>query len=550
MSAEGVTHKENEVDVLIIGAGPAGYMAELWFARLGVNTRIIDKRSARIFTGQADGLQPRVLEVFETFGFADRALKEVAVGFEACYYNPDENGHIRHVETVPEGIPGISRFNGSIVHQGRIETWLMDAITEFSGGRTKVERPIQPESLEFNPGGGEYPTSLGIPCRMGRTDSSKVTKKQHRHHYRGRVERSCGPNTCWAAMGHTPGLKQLGIENEGETTDFVWGVLDMVPTTDFPDIRKRCSIHSKNNGSIMIIPRENQLVRLYIQLRELAHNGEMDEDNVSPDHDKTKTRHVDRNKVTAKQILDSARKILSPYTLDAAEIHWFMAYQVGQRVASAFEKQERVFIAGDACHTHSPKAGQGMNVSMMGEISTQEFRRVIEQGAAFTTGCTVNYDRSILMDKPTDKSRETPYHSSLASRLSIGMRVPDVKLVMESDGRPWFFNQRLLSTGQFRVVVFIGDYTRRLGSCWHSIVELLLIHASPQVNVEWDDFPSVFRQRDDRGVVDYWKILADRPCFHDETGHVYEQYGIDKEVGAIVVLRPDGYVAKVAEPTI
>src|SRR5262249_13364068 len=24
----------------------------------------------------------------------------------------------------------------------------------------------------------------------------------------------------------------------------------------------------------------------------------------------------------------------------------------------------RVFIAGDACHTHSPKAGQGMNVSM------------------------------------------------------------------------------------------------------------------------------------------------------------------------------------------
>ena len=28
------------------------------------------------------------------------------------------------------------------------------------------------------------------------------------------------------------------------------------------------------------------------------------------------------------------------------------------------ERLPRVFIAGDACHTHSPKAGQGMNVSM------------------------------------------------------------------------------------------------------------------------------------------------------------------------------------------
>ena len=37
---------------------------------------------------------------------------------------------------------------------------------------------------------------------------------------------------------------------------------------------------------------------------------------------------------------------------------------VGQRVASAYSKNDRVFIAGDACHTHSPKAGQGMNASM------------------------------------------------------------------------------------------------------------------------------------------------------------------------------------------
>ena len=30
---------------------------------------------------------------------------------------------------------------------------------------------------------------------------------------------------------------------------------------------------------------------------------------------------------------------------------------VGQRVATKYSINERAFIAGDACHTHSPKAG-------------------------------------------------------------------------------------------------------------------------------------------------------------------------------------------------
>lgn len=55
--------KESNVDVLIIGAGPAGYMAANWFARTGVNARIIDKRSAKVFAGQADGLQVCTMKI-------------------------------------------------------------------------------------------------------------------------------------------------------------------------------------------------------------------------------------------------------------------------------------------------------------------------------------------------------------------------------------------------------------------------------------------------------------------------------------------------------
>jgi phenol 2-monooxygenase len=41
----------------------------------------------------------------------------------------------------------------------------------------------------------------------------------------------------------------------------------MKPDTDFPDIRKLTKIQS-TNGTCMIIPREDEKVRLYIQLSE------------------------------------------------------------------------------------------------------------------------------------------------------------------------------------------------------------------------------------------------------------------------------------------
>ena len=61
--------------------------------------------------------------------------------------------------------------------------------------------------------------------------------------------------------------KALGIAMEGEQTNYIWGVIDIIPHTNFPDIRNKSVIHSEN-GSCMIIPREEDKVRLYIQLSE------------------------------------------------------------------------------------------------------------------------------------------------------------------------------------------------------------------------------------------------------------------------------------------
>jgi phenol 2-monooxygenase len=77
--------------------------------------------------------------------------------------------------------------------------------------------------------------------------------------------------------------------------------------------------------------------------------------------------------VTTDHLVAAARRILNPYTLEVKEIAWWSVYEIGQRLCDTFDDVPdepqgcfpRVFIAGDACHTHSPKAGQGMNVTQL-----------------------------------------------------------------------------------------------------------------------------------------------------------------------------------------
>ncbi|KAK5206131.1 hypothetical protein LTR41_008000 [Exophiala xenobiotica] len=651
--------KESNVDVLIIGAGPAGYMAAMWFAKLGVNARIIDKRSTKLFTGQADGLQPRVLEVFNSFGLVHRALQECSVGFEACYYEPDDEGKkIVRVDRKPEGVPGISRFNGSVVHQGRIEAWLTDCIDENSKGKMKVERPKKPESIIFDEEKLQdleaYPISVLVkaltddeatPEQYGSEIQNGLYRQfdgdQDRQTVGTSFEKINAKYVIGADGAHSWVRKQLGIIAEGESTDFVWGVLDMVPITDFPDIRKRCSIHSVNEGSIMVIPREKGIVRFYTQLKGTArHDENRTSEEQARDRAEGKTgsvARVDRSKVTAEKILETAQKIFANYKLEAAEVHWFTAYQIGQRVANSFQLHNRAFIVGDACHTHSPKAGQGMNVSMMDsfnlawkiahvikglakpeildtyqaerrqvaqdlidfdiklsrlysgrhEVSTDEFRSLVELGNAFSTGCNVDYDKSILVDKPNPSelapsrsfAGKVPFHHPFATRIAIGMRLPDTKFVCHCDGRPWFLCDRMSSDGRWRVITFIGDYKTypvleeqmqslgeylkspgcfvskytpglQRGADFDTVFENLLVHAASLQASEWEDFPQAWRPRDSRRVMDYWKIYADAEAPHGNTGDGYEKYEIDPSKGALVVVRPDGYVAVVTEPTL
>ncbi|KAI3403569.1 hypothetical protein KGF56_003614 [Candida oxycetoniae] len=391
--------KESYTDVLIIGAGPSGYMCALWLARCGIPTRIIDKRSNKTFTGQADGLQTRSLEIFKSFSeehfdwqTMDSAWRVANQMEEMVFWSPDENGTITRKARAPDTLPGISRYTESVINQGNVEKWFDESISHFSDGKIKVERPYLPVSIKIDENAKDDAHSYAVEVLVKKVNEDLANPEQYGQianglyrafdgdqdkFYNSSIEESEKKDfelihakyVLGADGAHSWVRKQLEIGMEGEHTDFVWGVLDISPITDFPDIRSKNAIHSKESGSMMIIPREFDLVRFYIQLKEVERDagttdvprefmGNCDDPNAK------KKGRIDRSKITPESIMKQAQAIIAPYKLEMTNLSWYTAYQIGQRVSPKFERNLRVFISGDACHTHSPKAGQGMNVSM------------------------------------------------------------------------------------------------------------------------------------------------------------------------------------------
>lgn len=668
---------DSEVDVLIVGAGPAGLMLALWMSRLGIKTRIVDKRTDKVFSGQADGFQIRTLEILDSFGVGERVWKEANHMIEVSFWNPDENGTIKRNNTAPDNIPGMSRFTECVLHQGRMEAFFIEAIAASYPHPTgvpplKVERMVLPTSLSIDENQADDDDAYPVTVTLRHLTEEEATPTQKLSNLSDGLFRSNLAGDDVEAMlqksearggareetikakyvvgcdgAHSWTRKALGpdFEMQGEMTDYIWGVLDIVPITDFPDIRNRCMIHSASNGSLMIIPRENKLVRLYIQLSEVS----------------TGQGRFDRSKITPDLIFNAARKIISPYKLDYHYCDWWTAYQIGQRVGNHFSKHDRVFLAGDAVHTHSPKAGQGMNVSMgdaynlgwklglvcknvmqrsilstyelerkqiakeliafdhkfsrlfsgrpakdiLDEtgVSMEEFSKAFEMSHMFTSGVGVDYSPSALVSKPEeqrlipeeeDHEITTDQHAvpskaksalDLAPHCKPGTRFPSFQVVAQAGARPWQLHHKMPSDGRFRVFVFGGDISQAPqrdlvntfaadmatsviskapkvslspGADPHagtlrfkmdqppSVIDVLLVHNAKRMEVEiLRDLHEVYHPFDSKLGWDYDKVFVDSESYHDGHGHAYEGYGVDPQKGAVVLVRPDGYIGLV-----
>ncbi len=475
------------VDVLIVGCGPAGLtLAAQLSAFPSIKTLIVEQKSGPLRLGQADGIACRTLEMFEAFGFAERVLKEAYWVNETVFWGPDdcEPGAIVRRDRIQDTEDGLSEFPHVILNQARVHDFLLDVMKKSP---TRLAPHYACTFIDLtvdHHGDPKYPVIVTLEhAPPGRSPSRKTVKARY----------VVGCDGARSAV-----RRSIGRTLVGDSANQAWGVMDVLAVTDFPDIRFKSLVRSASEGTLLIIPREGgYLARFYIELDKLNENE----------------RVASRN-ITSDVLIAATQRILHPYSLDVKDIAWWSVYEIGQRLCEKFDdvpfdeietRLPHVFIAGDACHTHSPKAGQGMNVSMRdsfnlgwklaavmqgrsppsllhtysaerqgvaqeliefdrmwakmmsarpengappgaGSVDAETFQAYFEKHARFTAGTSIQYHASMLTGPLT--------HQGLASGLVIGMRFHSAPVIRLADAKPVQLGHAVKADGRWRIFAF------------------------------------------------------------------------------------------------
>ena len=506
------------VDVLIAGTGPAGLCLAAQLARVPqIRTLVVEPKLGPMEKGQADGISVRSMEMFQAFGFADAFKREAVWINEATFWAPAADAALARVARVQDVPDGISEMPHVLINQARVHDKFLD-IMRHAPSRLAPDYGLKVVDLVVDPNTSDHPVTVTLehtaPGRAGQTTQVRANYVIGCDGARSAVRRA------------------IGGALHGDAAHQAWGVIDLLAVTDFPDWRMKSFVRSQDHGTLMVLPREGgHLVRLYVEMDQLG------------EHERVADRGLD-----ASDIITKAQRILQPFTLDVKEVVWWSIYEIGHRLTDKFDdvppeqvatRTPRVMLAGDACHTHSPKAGQGMNVSMGDTFnlgwklvnvltgradpallhSYSAERRAAAQGLVefdhqwarvvgaraeddtsdalprvarafvnnlpFTCGLTIQYEQSALTGPPR--------HQHLATGFEIGKRLHSAPVVRLADARPMHLGHCIEADARWRLFIFApagdvgadgGPVTKLCDWLEHDATSPLRRHTAPGEDID------------------------------------------------------------------
>lgn len=551
---------DEEVDVLICGGGPVGLLIAYCLARYGgVSTYVVEQheRTKQTTYGRAAMIAPRTLEMLDQLDLAD-ALGQV--GFVVRGQVSYKDGE--RVESLTAASSNIS---------DTFFDYLLLCRQRFT------EDVIRDGYSRYNKRGVDHGAKLA-DFAVGHKDEEYAVRSVVETKDKGTI--SIRSKYLIGADGGRSRVRELaGIQFEGERSNRHWIRIDGIVETNMPEARRGiCGIESRSHGSILWACLDHGVTRVGFALPE-------------------KLWEEIGAEISREDVIREAQKALQPFTLDFKTVDWWTVYSVGQRLAAEYRKNERVFLAGDAAHTHSSGAAQGMNTGLHdavnlawklagrinGWLSEEALdtyaaeRRpiadlIIEQDkiiSVLTGGdipelfkCAPDMDAHKLLTgiykknaslntglgityAPDDLTIVAPT-TTVSRKVQPGERTPDVLVQRPGLRVSLRLHSVTKNCGKFIIMLFCGDPSHTQAS-WKTFREYL------------DDSTSFLRYP--VGIFQGVTIIAGSneagspderlgtPCFgnafYDVDGLAHERYGIPISKGAVVVARPDGTIGTV-----
>lgn len=459
------------VDLVIAGAGPVGMMCAYLSQLCGLSTVIVDKSEAPLKVGRADAFNARTLQLLELADLFD----ELYPRGKPCNTSSiwADGKFLSRQSAWWDELEGCFHKHFLMLGQPHIEGLLDERLKNMNAA---VKRSTSIENIEM----------MGEGCLTTLSNGDKVQSKY-----------------IIGADGSRSFVREkFKIHFEIIRPQIVWAVIDGVINTDFPKVPE-IIVFQAETSDVAWIPREGNIDRFYVRM--------------------------DCKDFSLQDAVAKINRAMSPHQISFDEVQWFSQFSVKESVAEKFFVQDRVFLAGDACHIHSVNGGQGLNTGLADAFNLiWKLNMVVNHGASEKTLQNYENERRPVAQKVITTSGELVRATKYSAH---GTHAEDyVKLVQKHAGNITgmgirYGDEGLSGTRLFDLQLHKGNYQTRLYSLLNYTKFTLLIFGDCEVPAGLPDFVNVIKIGTQERNTCSWVTESESSYFNQA-----------------VLVRPDSYI--------
>lgn len=462
-----------EANVVIVGAGPVGLMCAYLGQLCGMRTVVVDKSDGPLEVGRADALNARTLQLLE---LVDLFAELYPLGKICNTSSVWASGtFISRQSSWWNELEGCSHKHFLMLGQSYLEQLLDKNLDEMGAA---VIRSTTIENVELNKEGCLTTLSNGEKIQSSYLIGADGSRSFVRNHFK--------------------------IPFKIIKPQIIWAVIDGIIDTDFPKVPE-IIVFQAETSDVAWIPREGEIDRFYVRM--------------------------DTKDFSLEEAIGKINHAIQPHALSFTEIVWFSQFSVKESVAEKFFVQDRIFLAGDACHIHSVNGGQGLNTGLADAFNLMwKLNMVMNFGAPAELLQSYEDERRLVAQSVIETSGELVRSTRYSQN---GTHAQDyVKIVQRRAGNITgmgirYGDQGLCGTRLFDVEVFNGIVKTRLYTLLDYTKFSLLIFGDCEVDLDLPEFVKIIQIHSTKYQENYWTNSS--------------QY-----INQAILVRPDSYIEATA----